>query len=89
MEKRTAITYIDTNGNWHRSSKGAPEQVRHFLISNIVLANILVHRLTHSLLYQIIDLCELKGDVRKKAHEIIDNFANRGLRSLGVARQVS
>ncbi|CAK9136602.1 unnamed protein product [Ilex paraguariensis] len=61
VEKRTAITYIDTNGNWHRSSKGAPEQ--------------------------IIDLCELKGDVRKKAHEIIDNFANRGLRSLGVARQ--
>ncbi|CAK9136601.1 unnamed protein product [Ilex paraguariensis] len=61
VEKRTAITYIDSSGNWQRSSKGAPEQ--------------------------IIDLCELKGDVRKKAHEIIDNFANRGLRSLGVARQ--
>ncbi|CAI9754724.1 unnamed protein product [Fraxinus pennsylvanica] len=25
----------------------------------------------------IIDLCELKGDSRKKAHDIIDNFANR------------
>lgn len=37
---------------------------------------------------QIIDLCELKGDACKKAHEIIDNFADRGLRSLGVARQV-
>ncbi|CAI9787404.1 unnamed protein product [Fraxinus pennsylvanica] len=61
VEKRTAITYIDSNGDWHRSSKGAPEQ--------------------------IIDLCELKGDSRKKAHDIIDNFANRGLRSLGVARQ--
>ncbi|KAL3824592.1 hypothetical protein ACJIZ3_020621 [Penstemon smallii] len=61
VEKRTAITYYDSNGDWHRSSKGAPEQ--------------------------IIELCELKGDVRKKAHEIIDNFANRGLRSLGVARQ--
>ncbi|XP_027066255.1 ATPase 8, plasma membrane-type isoform X1 [Coffea arabica] len=61
VEKRTAITYIDSNGDWHRSSKGAPEQ--------------------------IIDLCELKGEVRKKAHDIIDNFANRGLRSLGVARQ--
>ncbi|KAL7239554.1 hypothetical protein ACSBR2_005449 [Camellia fascicularis] len=61
VEKRTAITYIDSNGNWHRSSKGAPEQ--------------------------IIDLCKLKGDIRKKAHEIIDNFANRGLRSLGVATQ--
>ncbi|KAK4479490.1 hypothetical protein RD792_015004 [Penstemon davidsonii] len=36
---------------------------------------------------KIIELCELKGAVRKKALEIIDNFANRGLRSLGVARQ--
>ncbi|XP_073132557.1 ATPase 8, plasma membrane-type-like [Henckelia pumila] len=62
VEKRTAITYYDSDGNWHRCSKGAPEQ--------------------------IIELCELKGDVNKKAHEIIDNFANRGLRSLGVARQL-
>ncbi|KAK2978194.1 hypothetical protein RJ640_030367 [Escallonia rubra] len=61
VEKSTAITYIDSTGNWHRSSKGAPEQ--------------------------IIDLCELKGDARKRAHEIIDNFANRGLRSLAVGRQ--
>ncbi|XP_022862235.1 ATPase 8, plasma membrane-type isoform X1 [Olea europaea var. sylvestris] len=61
VDKRTAITYIDSNGDWHRSSKGAPEQ--------------------------IIDLAELKGDARKKAHEIIDSFADRGLRSLGVARQ--
>ncbi|KAJ6670136.1 CALCIUM-TRANSPORTING ATPASE [Salix purpurea] len=36
---------------------------------------------------QIIDLCQLKGEMKKKAHEIIDNFAERGLRSLGVARQ--
>ncbi|KAA8522905.1 hypothetical protein F0562_009328 [Nyssa sinensis] len=62
VEKRTAITYIDSHGNWHRSSKGAPEQ--------------------------IIDLCDLKGEVRKKAHEIIANFADRGLRSLAVARQM-
>lgn len=27
VDKRTAITYIDSDGNWHRSSKGAPEQV--------------------------------------------------------------
>lgn len=27
VEKRTAITYIDTEGDWHRVSKGAPEQV--------------------------------------------------------------
>ncbi|KAG6739893.1 hypothetical protein POTOM_057511 [Populus tomentosa] len=61
VEKRTAITYYDSKGDWYRSSKGAPEQ--------------------------IIDLCQLKGEMNKKAHEIIDNFADRGLRSLGVARQ--
>ncbi|KAH0707005.1 hypothetical protein KY289_012081 [Solanum tuberosum] len=61
VDKRTAITYIDGNGDWHRASKGAPEQ--------------------------IIELCGLSGSVLKKSHEIIDNFANRGLRSLGVARQ--
>ncbi|KAJ0031051.1 hypothetical protein Pint_14655 [Pistacia integerrima] len=61
VDKRTAITYIDSHGDWYRSSKGAPEQ--------------------------IIDLCELRGETLKKAHEIIANFAERGLRSLGVARQ--
>lgn len=61
VDKRTAITYIDNKGDWHRCSKGAPEQ--------------------------IIDLCELKGETRKKAHEVIDNYAQRGLRSLGVAQQ--
>lgn len=40
------------------------------------------------LVYQIIELCDPKADVKKKAHSIIDNFAERGLRSLGVARQV-
>ncbi|EPS63902.1 hypothetical protein M569_10880, partial [Genlisea aurea] len=29
VEKRTAITYIDGNGDWFRISKGAPEQVVH------------------------------------------------------------
>ncbi|KAL0382966.1 UNVERIFIED_CONTAM: ATPase 8, plasma membrane-type [Sesamum calycinum] len=61
VDKRTAITYYDSNGNWHRCSKGAPEQ--------------------------IIELCGIKGETLKRAHEIIDNFANRGLRSLAVARQ--
>ncbi|KAK4791450.1 hypothetical protein SAY86_031863 [Trapa natans] len=27
VDKRTAITYIDTYGNWYRASKGAPEQI--------------------------------------------------------------
>ncbi|RAL53690.1 hypothetical protein DM860_015418 [Cuscuta australis] len=61
VDKRTAITYIDSQGNWHRASKGAPEQ--------------------------IIELCDLKGDALKRAHGVIDNYANRGLRSLAVARQ--
>ncbi|VFQ67128.1 unnamed protein product [Cuscuta campestris] len=61
VEKRTAITYIDSNGNWHRVSKGAPEQ--------------------------IVELCELKGDEKNKAHSIIDKFADRGLRSLAVSQQ--
>ncbi|XP_009390572.2 plasma membrane ATPase-like [Musa acuminata AAA Group] len=61
VDKRTAITYIDSNGKWHRSSKGAPEQ--------------------------IIDLCNMKDDAKKKVHAMIDKFAERGLRALGVARQ--
>ncbi|XP_074276425.1 plasma membrane ATPase 4-like [Silene latifolia] len=61
VDKRTALTYYDTNGNWHRASKGAPEQ--------------------------ILTLCGCKEDVKRKAHAVIDNFAERGLRSLGVARQ--
>ncbi|KNA25642.1 hypothetical protein SOVF_004630 [Spinacia oleracea] len=27
VDKRTALTYIDSNENWHRASKGAPEQI--------------------------------------------------------------
>ncbi|XP_020877181.1 ATPase 3, plasma membrane-type-like [Arabidopsis lyrata subsp. lyrata] len=27
VDKRTGLTYIDDNGNWHRVSKGAPEQI--------------------------------------------------------------
>ncbi|KAE8674308.1 Plasma membrane ATPase [Hibiscus syriacus] len=61
VDKRTALTYIDSDGNWHRASKGAPET----------------------------DLKPLycKEDVRRKVHLVIDKFAERGLRSLAVARQ--
>ncbi|XP_047941915.1 ATPase 9, plasma membrane-type-like isoform X2 [Salvia hispanica] len=61
VEKRTAITYIDSSGDWHRVSKGAPEQ--------------------------IIEICNLREDVKKKALSIIDKFADRGLRSLAVCEQ--
>lgn len=27
VDKRTALTYVDGDGNWHRASKGAPEQI--------------------------------------------------------------
>lgn len=36
---------------------------------------------------QIIYLCNLKEDAKKKVHDMIDKFADRGLRSLGVAMQ--
>ncbi|CAI0395016.1 unnamed protein product [Linum tenue] len=36
---------------------------------------------------EIIELCDLKGEVNKKAHKIIADFADRGLRSLAVAYQ--
>ncbi|KAL0429748.1 UNVERIFIED_CONTAM: Plasma membrane ATPase 4 [Sesamum radiatum] len=62
VEKRTAITYIDSSGNWHRASKGAPEQ--------------------------IVELCGLRDDMKRRVHSIIDKFADRGLRSLAVAQQV-
>ncbi|XP_074556534.1 plasma membrane ATPase 4-like [Curcuma longa] len=61
VDKRTAITYIDSQGKWHRASKGAPEQ--------------------------IIDLCNLRADARRRVHAMISKFAERGLRALGVARQ--
>lgn len=37
---------------------------------------------------QIIELCNMKEDAKKKIHAMIEKFAERGLRSLGVARQV-
>ncbi|KAL2633532.1 hypothetical protein R1flu_005011 [Riccia fluitans] len=61
VEKRTAITYIDDDGVWHRSSKGAPEE--------------------------ILALAHNKDIIASRVHSVIDKFAERGLRSLAVARQ--
>lgn len=61
VDKRTALTYVDSDGSWHRASKGAPEQ--------------------------ILALCNAREDLKKKVHSVIDKFAERGLRSLAVARQ--
>ena len=62
VDKRTALTYIDSSGNWHRVSKGAPEQ--------------------------ILELAKANSDLSKKVLSIIEKYAERGLRSLAVARQV-
>jgi magnesium-transporting ATPase (P-type) len=35
VDKRTALTYIDANGKWHRASKGAPEQVEKINSSSV------------------------------------------------------
>nr|XP_017231519.1 PREDICTED: plasma membrane ATPase-like isoform X2 [Daucus carota subsp. sativus] len=61
VDKRTALTYIDAKSNWHRASKGSPEQ--------------------------IVALCNCNEDTRRKVHAVIEKFAERGLRSLAVARQ--
>ncbi|XP_047310196.1 plasma membrane ATPase-like [Impatiens glandulifera] len=45
------------------------------------------HRVSKGAPEQIIELCNLKDDVRKKAFDIIDKFAERGLRALGVCQQ--
>uniref|UniRef100_A0A2P2L5T2 Plasma membrane ATPase n=2 Tax=Rhizophora mucronata TaxID=61149 RepID=A0A2P2L5T2_RHIMU len=60
-DKRTALTYIDSEGKMHRVSKGAPEQ--------------------------ILNLAHNRSDIERRVHAVIDKFAERGLRSLGVAYQ--
>uniref|UniRef100_A0A0E0ASQ8 Plasma membrane ATPase n=1 Tax=Oryza glumipatula TaxID=40148 RepID=A0A0E0ASQ8_9ORYZ len=37
--------------------------------------------------HRILDLCKCSQDVRSKVHAIIDSYADRGLRSLAVAKQ--
>eukprot|EP00250_Pteridium_aquilinum_P020804 c24955_g1_i1 orf=311-3190(-) len=61
VDKRTALTYIDSDGRWFRASKGAPEQ--------------------------ILALAHNKHEIEARVHSVIDKFAERGLRSLAVARQ--
>lgn len=89
MDKRTALTYIDSDGNWHRASKGAPEQVCVLFHEEInVVLDLIIYLIFLFHLNQILTLCNCKEDLRKKVFSVIDKFAERGLRSLGVARQV-
>ncbi|BFI09746.1 H+-transporting ATPase [Marchantia polymorpha subsp. ruderalis] len=61
VDKRTAITFVDEGGKWHRATKGAPEEILH--------------------------LAKNKDQIEARVHQVIDKFAERGLRSLAVARQ--
>lgn len=45
------------------------------------------HRASKGAPEQILNLCNCKEDIRNKVHAVIDKFAERGLRSLAVARQ--
>eukprot|EP01018_Ginkgo_biloba_P007631 Gb_17514 [translate_table: standard] len=83
VDKRTALTYIDSDGRWHRASKGAPEQK--FLLP--AYHNLRILMKPFCTVKQILALCESKEEVKKKVHSVIDKFAERGLRSLAVARQ--
>ncbi|EOY27420.1 Autoinhibited H(+)-ATPase isoform 1 [Theobroma cacao] len=103
VEKRTAITYIDPDGNWYRASKGAPEQVKNISMSKadpktnyLVMVNEVATEQdiyssssssSSSPQYQILSLCREKNEIAGKVHAIIDKFAERGLRALGVAFQ--
>lgn len=87
-DKRTALTYIDSEGKMHRVSKGAPEQVSQYAliadccrISNSVL-------ICYTLIVQILNLAYNRSEIEQRVHAVIDKFAERGLRSLGVAYQV-
>jgi H+-transporting ATPase len=42
VDKRTAITFIDQAGNWHRATKGAPEQVS--LSQSVLTVHSRIHR---------------------------------------------
>ena len=42
----------------------------------------------HLILLQILNLAWNKFEIERKVHQVIDNFAERGLRSLAVAYQV-
>jgi H+-transporting ATPase len=47
------------------------------------------HRASKGAPEQILELCKCGQDVRNRVHAVIDKYAERGLRSLAIARQVS
>ncbi|KAF7140597.1 hypothetical protein RHSIM_Rhsim06G0126700 [Rhododendron simsii] len=82
MDKRMAIPYIDSDGNWYRASKGIKGH------RNTLLDGCCWHQIAMNLTRKIIlNFCEEKEQIAGKVHAIIDKFAERGLQSLGVAIQ--
>ncbi|KAF7140039.1 hypothetical protein RHSIM_Rhsim06G0128800 [Rhododendron simsii] len=69
VDKRMAIAYIDSDGNWYRASKG-------------------IKRVTGIPFWMILNFCEEKEQIAGNVHAI-HKFAERGLRSLRVAIQIS
>ncbi|XP_078433830.1 plasma membrane ATPase 4-like [Wolffia australiana] len=57
-------------------------------ITYVDLADGRWHRVSKGAPEQIIELCNLSSKDKKRAHDTIDKFADRGLRSLAVARQL-
>ena len=90
-DKRTALTYLDRDGKMHRVSKGAPEQVNSD-VNFICLVLDLMLCPKSCLIFlsnQILNLAHNKSEIDRRVHAIIDKFAERGLRSLAVAYQVT
>jgi H+-transporting ATPase len=94
-DKRTALTYIDRDGKMHRVSKGAPEQVNcppHLYLCVGLCLSLFHYFIGISCLqydFQILNLAHNKSDIERRVHAVIDKFAERGLRSLAVAYQVT
>ena len=61
VDKRTALTYIDSNGNWHRASKGAPEQVILTFISICFIEYLLCCCSYNEFLLTDLDALQLQG----------------------------
>ncbi|CAN8254134.1 unnamed protein product [Cochlearia groenlandica] len=88
--RRTALTYLDGQGKMHRVSKGAPEEVIVFVIHflyNYLLPHCFLRYCSVNLHIKILDMAHNKLEIKERVHATIDKFAERGLRSLGLAYQ--
>ncbi|KAF0900143.1 hypothetical protein E2562_027459 [Oryza meyeriana var. granulata] len=97
VENQDAIDYAMVNMLPDPKDARAGIKELHFLPFNPVdkrtaltyvdLADGSWHRVSKGAPEQILALCDCSQDVRNRAHAVIDKYADRGLRSLAVARQ--